>query len=264
MKKEDDIKKIWTEYKKSLNPEIKEKLIIHYLPLVRYIVDRLPVADIPSVSLDDLISSGVVGLIKAVEKFDPQRRVKFETYAFPRIRGAIIDELRSLDWIPRSLRRKAHLLEDTYLSLQDKLGKIPSNKELAKAMNIEEGELSQLLIEENYFSLRSLDQKEDNSGGSLKEIIPSTKTKDPFRIIEEEEEKNILKKAISELSEVEGTVITLYYYEELTLREIGEVLGVSESRVSQIHRKALFHLRSQLKFSSLQPTFARKIGSRRL
>ena len=243
-KNEDDIKKIWSEYKKSLNPEIKEKLIIHYLPLVRYIVDRLPVADIPSVSWDDLISSGVVGLIKAVEKFDPQRGVKFKTYALPRIKGAIIDELRSLDWIPRSLRRKAHLLEKTYLSLLEESGKIPSNKELAKAMNIEEGELSQLLIEENYFSLCSLDKK--------RESISSTRTKNPFLIIEEEEEKNILKKAISELSEVERKVIILYYYEELTLREIGKVLKVSESRVSQIHRKALFHLRSQLKFSSLQ------------
>jgi len=245
-KEADEIKEIWLQYKRNPDSETKEKLIIHYLPLVKYVVNRLPVAILPSVSVDDLISSGVVGLIKALEGFDLERGVKFQTYAIRRIQGAIIDELRSLDWLPRSLRKKVHLLEKTYLSLQDKLGRPPTNEELAKSMDIKQGELHQLLIEKVYFSPRSLDEKENNSHKSLAELL-SSEAKNPFCIVEERERKNILREVISELSEQEKTVIILYYYDELTLKEIGEVLGLSESRISQIHSKAILHLRSRLK-----------------
>ena len=242
----DEIKKIWLQYKKNRDLKTKEKLIIHYLPLVKYVVNRLPVADLPSISVDDLISSGVVGLMEALEKFDLKRGVKFETYAIPRIRGAIIDELRSLDWIPRSLRKKAHLLEKTYLSLQNKLDRPPTNEELAKSLGLKQNELYQLLIEETYFSFLSLDKRENNFSKSLAELL-SSEEKDPLRVIEEQEKRNILKETISELSEQERMVIILYYYEELTLKEIGKILGVSESRISQIHSKAILHLRSRLK-----------------
>jgi len=242
----DEIKEIWLQYKKNRDLKTKEKLIIHYLPLVKYVVNRLPVADLPSISVDDLISSGVVGLMEALEKFDLKRGVKFETYAIPRIRGAIIDELRSLDWIPRSLRKKAHLLEKTYLSLQDKLDRPPTNEELAKSLGLKQNELYQLLIEETYFSPLSLDKRENNFSKSLAELL-SSEEKDPLRVIEEQERRNILKETISELSEQERMVIILYYYEELTLKEIGKILGVSESRISQIHSKAILHLRSRLK-----------------
>ncbi len=242
----DEIKEIWLQYKKNRDLKTKEKLIIHYLPLVKYVVNRLPVADLPSISVDDLISSGVVGLMEALEKFDLKRGVKFETYAIPRIRGAIIDELRSLDWIPRSLRKKAHLLEKTYLSLQDKLDRPPTNEELAKSLGLKQNELYQLLIEETYFSSLSLDKRENNFSKSLAELL-SSEEKDPLRVIEEQERRNILKETISELSEQERMVIILYYYEELTLKEIGKILGVSESRISQIHSKAILHLRSRLK-----------------
>jgi len=243
----DEIKKIWLQYKRNPDSKIKEKLIIHYLPLVKYVVNRLPVANLPSISVDDLISSGVVGLMKALDRFELKKGVKFETYAIPRIQGAIIDELRSLDWIPRSLRKKTHLLEETYLALQNKLDRPPTNEELAKSLGLEQDELYQLLIEKTYFSTHSLDRKANNSSETLAESLTSLKDKDPFCIIEERERKNILKGIISELTEQEKTVIILYYYEELTLKEIGKILGVSESRISQIHSKAILHMRSQLK-----------------
>jgi len=245
MRKE-KVEKIWLQYKKNPNPEIREKLIIHYLPLVRYVVDRLPVSELPSICIDDLISSGIVGLMEAIDKFDPERRVKFETYAIRRIQGAIIDELRSLDWVPRSLRKKANLLEKTYFSLQKELGRTPTNEELAKSMGIKKNELHKLLIEETYFSTRSLDEREDDSR-SLTEIVPSPQAENPFSALEKQETRNILRKAILELSEQERTVITLYYYEDLTLKEIGKILGLSESRISQIHTRAILHLRSRLK-----------------
>ncbi|RLE08546.1 hypothetical protein DRZ78_00905 [Candidatus Aerophobetes bacterium] len=157
-----------------------------------------------------------------------------------------MDELRSLDWIPRSLRKKAHLLEKTYLSLQNKLDRPPTNEELAKSLGLKQNELYQLLIEETYFSFLSLDKRENNFSKSLAELL-SSEEKDPLRVIEEQEKRNILKETISELSEQERMVIILYYYEELTLKEIGKILGVSESRISQIHSKAILHLRSRLK-----------------
>lgn len=224
----------------------KEKLVMDYLPLVKYVVDRLPVASLPQVSREDLISSGVIGLLKALESFDPSRGVKFKTYAIPRIRGAIMDELRRLDWVPRSLRKKAGLLEEAYFSLEKKLGRTPTDKELSRELNISQEDLYKLYTRVNYFSRISLNSETQEEGRSLMEKVASPDAQDPVEILKREEVRKILKKVLEELPPRERTVIILYYYEELTLREIGHILGISESRVSQIHGKVILKLRSAL------------------
>ena len=224
----------------------KEKLVMDYLPLVKYVVDRLPVTSLPQVSREDLISSGVIGLLKALESFDPSRGVKFKTYAIPRIRGAIMDELRRLDWVPRSLRKKAGLLEEAYFSLEKKLGRTPTDKELSRELNISQEDLYKLYTRVNYFSRISLNSETQEEGRSLMEKVASPDAQDPVEILKREEVRKILKKVLEELPSRERTVIILYYYEELTLREIGHILGISESRVSQIHGKVILKLRSAL------------------
>jgi len=217
------------------------------------VVDRLPLANLPSLSVEDLISSGIVGLIKALDSFDPGRGVKFQTYAIPRIRGAIIDELRSLDWIPRSLRRKVHLLEKAYLLLESRFNRPPTDKELAAALNIKVEGLNQLRIQMTYFPLLSLhhiqkgEKGTDIDGSPLIDIIPSPEANNPLKTVEKKEIEENLKRIIEQLPEREKQVIILYYYEELTLKEIGEILKVSESRVCQIHSKAILCMRAKLR-----------------
>jgi len=224
----------------------KEKLVMNYLPLVKYVVDRLPVTSLPQISREDLISSGVIGLLKAIESFDPLRGVKFKTYAIPRIRGAIMDELRRLDWIPRSLRKKADLLEKTYSSLERKFGRTPTDKELSRELNISEKDLYKLYTQVNYFSHISLNSEAQEGSKSLIEKVASSQVEDPMEILKRKEVRKILKKVLEELPTRERMVIVLYYYEELTLKEIGHILGVSESRVCQIHSKVILKLRSIL------------------
>ena len=252
-KTSDEIKKIWSSYKHSHDPEIRKGLIIQYLPLVRYVVDRLPLANLPSLSVEDLISSGIVGLIKALDNFNPGRGVKFQTYAIPRIRGAIIDELRSLDWIPRSLRRKVHLLEKAYLFLESRFNRPPTDKELAADLNIKVEGLNQLRIQMTYFPVLSLHHVQKGEGGTdidgspLIDVIPFTEANNPLKTVEKKEIGENLKRIIEQLPEREKQVIILYYYEELTLKEIGEILEVSESRVCQIHSKAILCMRVKLR-----------------
>lgn len=225
----------------------REKIVMDYLPLVKYVVDRLPVASLPQISRDDLISSGVIGLLKAADSFDPSRGIRFKTYAIPRIRGAIIDELRKLDWIPRSLRKKADLLEETYLALERKLGRTPTDKEISQELNICEKDLYKLYAQVNYFSFVSLDAGDSGEEGkSIVEKIASTETQDPVEILKKKELEKILRDVLEKLPVRERLVVVLYYYEELTLKEIGRVLGISESRVSQIHARIMVKLRSIL------------------
>ena len=223
----------------------KEKLIIRYLPLVKYVVDRLPVSFLPQVSREDLISSGVIGLLKAMESFDPSRGVKFKTYALTRIKGAIMDELRRLDWVPRSLRKKADILEETFISLERKLGRTPTDKEIAEELNISEGDLYKLYTQVNHFSWVSLEQT-DEKKKSFREKVASVEAENPLDVLEKEELKEILRRALENLSPRERMVIILYYYEELTFKEIGQLLGVSESRVCQIHGRVILKLKSVL------------------
>ncbi len=223
----------------------KEKLVIRYLPLVKYVVDRLPVSFLPQVSREDLISSGVIGLLKAMESFDPSRGVKFKTYALTRIKGAIMDELRRLDWVPRSLRKKADILEETFISLERKLGRTPTDKEIAEELNISEGDLYKLYTQVNHFSWVSLEQT-DEKKKSFREKVASVEAENPLDVLEKEELKEILRRALENLSPRERMVIILYYYEELTFKEIGQLLGVSESRVCQIHGRVILKLKSVL------------------
>lgn len=259
----DQTEKMWFSYRCSHDPEIRERLIIQYLPLVRYVVDRLPLVHLPSFSAEDLISSGIVGLIKALDNFNPGRKVKFQTYAIPRIRGAIIDELRSLDWIPRSLRRKTHLLEKAYLSLQSKFNRPPTDKELAAALDIGTESLNQLRTQITHFPIISLycTQKDDKGSGMdrsppLIDIIPSPKTNNPIKTMEKKEIEENLKRIIEQLPERDKQVIILYYYEELTLKEIGEILKVSESRVCQIHSKSILSMRAKLRNSAFKSAYS--------
>lgn len=225
-------------------------------------VDRLPLVDLPSLSVDDLISSGIVGLIKALDNFNPGRGVKFQTYAIPRIRGAIIDELRSLDWIPRSLRRKAHVLEKTYLLLESKFNRAPTDKELAAALNIKMEGLNQLRIQITCFPLLSLyctqkgEKGTDIDGSPLVDIIPLPEADNPLKTVEKKEIEENVKQIIEQLSAREKQVIILYYYEELTLKEIGEILEVSESRICQIHGKAILCLRAKLADSRIKLVYS--------
>lgn len=237
---------LWKDYN-SYTSELKEKLIVSYLPLVRYVVDRLAVSFLPQISREDLISSGVIGLLKAVESFDPSKGVKFKTYAIPRIKGAIMDELRRLDWIPRSLRKKAGILDETYSRLEKKLGRTPTDRELSEELNISEEDLHKLYIQMGSFSCMSLDEQLDKQEKSLLEKVPSPYAEDPIHTLERKEIERIMKKILEDLPERERTIMILYYYEELTLKEIGSVLGISESRVSQIHSKVILKLRSKLR-----------------
>lgn len=200
----------------------------------------------------DFVSSGVFGLIDAIEKFDPARAIKFETYAISRIRGAIIDELRALDWIPRSVRQKARAVERAYATLEVTLRRTPSDPEVAAEMGIALEDLHTIFSQLSLANVVALDEllhSGDGEGGSrisLGDTLEDTTADDPVEIAESRELKRLLARAINTLPQREKTVVSLYYYEGLTLAEIGQVLGVTESRVSQIHTKAVLQLRAKL------------------
>jgi len=243
------LREIWVEYKQSASPELRERLILHYSPLVKYVAGRVGVGLPPNVEQADLVSYGVFGLIDAIEKFDPEREIKFETYAISRIRGAIIDELRSIDWIPRSVRSKARGVERAYATLEARLQRTPTEREVADELGVTLDELHTIFNQVSFVNVVALDEmlggKEGSERASLGESLPDTKADDPVALFENEEMKYILAQAINTLPEREKIVVTLYYYEGLTLAEIGQVLGVTESRISQMHTKAVLQLRSK-------------------
>ena len=239
---------LWRQYKTTGDPKMRDNLILKYASFVKYVAGRIAVNLPSNVDFEDLVGYGIFGLIDAIEKYDPSRNVKFKTYAQTRIRGAIFDELRLLDWTPRSVRQKARQLERIYNELENKLGRAASDDEIAAAMGIEMGELHKLYNETRGALLLSLDEVcyESENATSRMDFIENTEVENPEIKVEEEEVKQILAQAIDRLSEREKLVITLYYYEELTLKEIGKVLGVSDSRVSQLHTKAVLRLRGRL------------------
>lgn len=245
------VQKEWVQFKRDNNPQIRQKLLEEYLPLVKNVAGRMAMGFPKSVELSDLINTGVIGLIEALSNFDPYRGVKFETYAVPRIRGAILDELRSLDWVPRSTRAKSRELERTTSKLQNQLGRTPSDRELAKSMKISSGELFSTMDDVASTTMLSLDEliykEEDNRQIPRVETLEDLGSESVLGDLEQEELKAYLIQAISHLSEQERLVVALYYYEELTLKEIGEVMQISESRVSQIHTKAVLKLRGMIK-----------------
>ncbi|MCC5909823.1 MAG: FliA/WhiG family RNA polymerase sigma factor [Clostridiaceae bacterium] len=239
-----DYEILWQEYKKNNNIEAKNKLLETYIQLVKVIAGRLYTTYGSNVEYDDLVGYGIFGLIDAVEKFDINKKVKFETYAQIRIRGAIIDQLRSLDWIPRSIRQKAKKIEETYIKLENTSGKNASDMEVAQELNISIKELHNTLQQINSFHVISLEEKlyENNLVYTLKEETQNL----PEDIICDQEVYKTLQCTIDRLPEREKKVISLYYYNELTYKEIGKVLEISESRVSQLHSKAIARLKSQV------------------
>jgi RNA polymerase sigma factor for flagellar operon FliA len=242
---------LWTEYRKVQSDGIRDSLIQNYLYLVKYVAGKMAMSVPPSVEIDDLVSSGVVGLMDAIEKYDPGRDTKFETYAVARIRGAIVDDLRSLDWVPRSVRRKARMLEEAYCHLENELGRAASDTEIANRLNISLRELRTTVEEIVSAGLLSLDDFVGNQEGEkTSRIIDLVCAKDgvsPSANIEREQMRDIIADAIMNMPDKERTVVALYYYEDMTLKEIGRTLGVSESRVSQIHTKAMLRLRGRLR-----------------
>ncbi len=239
-------KELWEEYNRTKDLEIKKKLIIEYANLVKYIAGRLSIYLGNNVEYDDLVGYGIFGLIDAIEKFDIYKGVKFETYASLRIRGSIIDNLRKLDWIPRTLRQKNKEIEEKQAELEYKLGRPPTDKEVSEEIGMEINEYNRTLYDINMSHLISLDEYLEVN--YEKEILSLNDDpyNNPISYTENNELKETLTKAIEQLSDREKLVITLYYFEDLTLKEISKIMKVSDSRVSQIHSKAVARLRGKL------------------
>ncbi|ARX86775.1 RNA polymerase sigma factor WhiG [Streptomyces alboflavus] len=241
---------LWRSYKTTGDGRLREQLILHYSPLVKYVAGRVSVGLPPNVEQADFVSSGVFGLIDAIEKFDIDRSIKFETYAITRIRGAMIDELRALDWIPRSVRQKARNVERAYATLEARLRRTPSEGEVAAEMGIQVEELHAVFSQLSLANVVALEELLHVGGEgdrlSLMDTLEDTAADNPVEVAEDRELRRLLARAINTLPEREKTVVTLYYYEGLTLAEIGNVLGVTESRVSQIHTKSVLQLRAKL------------------
>lgn len=228
----------------------RERVLMEQLPQVRYIARRIHERLPRHVPFEDLVHAGVVGLIDALNKFDVSKHVQFSSYAKFRIRGAILDSLRELDWSPRELRRKGRLVDSTYCELSGKLGRAPNESEIAHQMGIELHELQSLLAELDGLELGSLhiESPRDGKEENLTDYVPSKPEETPFFQCLRSEMRHLLAEAISELPEKEQRVLALYYYEELTMKEVGAALGIGESRVSQIHSLAMVRLRARLNF----------------
>jgi RNA polymerase sigma factor FliA len=247
----DETQDLWREYTKAKDQGTRDRLILTYAPLVKYVAGRLGSGLPAHVDENDLVSYGLLGLIGAIERFDLDRDIKFETYAIARIKGSIIDELRALDWVPRSVRSRARDIERAIADLERKLHRAPTDEEIAEKLGITTDELDDSLSAIGRSSIAALDElwTISSSGGdqvALIDTIEDTQGPEPQAEFAQTELKEALGEAIARLPEREKLVVTLYYYEELTLREIGEVLGVTESRVSQLHTKAILRLKARL------------------
>ena len=247
---------LWERYKATKGRDARDQLILHYSPLVKYVAGRVGVGLPQNVDQADLVSYGIFGLIDAIEKFDPERGFKFETYAISRIKGSILDALRSIDWVPRSVRAKARSLEKAYAKLEGNLHRSPTDEELAAELDLSEGQLQQLLSQISFVGMAALDEM--LAGGDRGESMTLGDTiadsgRGPVTTYEAEETRQLLAETINRMPERERLVLTLYYYEALTLAEIGEVLSVTESRVCQIHTKAVLQLRSRMAAAEREP-----------
>jgi RNA polymerase sigma factor for flagellar operon FliA len=244
-----EIDQLWAEYKASGAVAARDALIVHYSPLVKYVAGRVAVGLPQNVEQADLVSYGIFGLIDAIDKFELERGFKFETYAIARIKGAIIDELRSIDWVPRSVRAKARSLERAYSKLESQLHRTPSDAELAEELDLTDAQLQQTLSQISFIGLVALDETLSSADRGESMSLGDTVADSgpgPVAAFEVEEMRHMLADAINGMPEREKIVLTLYYYEGLTLAEIGEVLSVTESRVCQIHTKSVIHLRAKL------------------
>ncbi len=242
---------LWRDYKANADPGLRDQLILHYSPLVKYVAGRVGVGLPSNIDQADLVSYGIFGLIDAIEKFDLDREIKFETSAISRIRGAIIDELRSIDWIPRSVRSKARDVERAYSTLEAKLQRTPSEQEVATELGVPVESLRRIFSQVSFVNVVALDELlhaggERGDKTSLGDSLPDPRAEDPVALFENEETRYILADSVAALPDREKIVVTLYYYEGLTLNEIGQVLGVTESRACQLHTKAVLQLRAKM------------------
>jgi RNA polymerase sigma factor for flagellar operon FliA len=258
----EDTQTLWRAYRADPQSKpLRDRLILTYAPLVKYVAGRLASGLPAHVDDDDLVSYGVLGLMGAIERYDPERDVKFETYAITRIRGSIIDELRAMDWVPRSVRARARDIERAIGELERRLHRAPSDEEIAKKLGISEEELDDSLTDISRSSIAALDELWTVNTGSGDQVamidtIEDADAPDPQGSLSQAELKEAVGDAIARLPEREKLVVTLYYYEELTLREIGEVLGVTESRVSQLHTKAILRLKGRMAGASARASIA--------
>ncbi len=243
-----DVEKLWARYREERDPAVREQLIVHYAPLVKYVAGRVAVGMPANVEHADLVSYGIFGLMDAIEKFDLDKGYKFETYAVTRIKGSIIDELRSIDWVPRSIRAKARQVEAAMQRLENESRRTPTDEELANELGWSVEELQETLTRVSMTSMAALDETLDVAGDriSLVDTLQDLTAVLPEESYEDEETKHLLRETLTRLSEREQTVLGLYYFEGMTLSQIGDVLGVTESRICQIHTKAVLSLRTKL------------------
>ena len=244
------------DYKCEIDAATKDEIIVEYAPLVRFIAQKIA-ARLPSnIELDDLISCGVIGLMDAIDKFDPTRDNKFKTYAEFRVRGAILDELRAQDWVPRSVREKAKLVERTYAKLESDLGRPATDEEMCEALECTQEEFHDLLNKSKSVSLLNIDDSASFNRGDKKllaGLVEDSKNSNPYHAVSYKNVRDKIKEGIKSLPEKQRLVLSLYYYEDLNLKEIGQVLDVTESRVSQLHTQAIMKLKGKLRMVFEQP-----------
>lgn len=243
-----DKNKLWDEYRKNPSPQLREQLIIEYSPLVKVVAGKLTMYLGNNVEYDDLVGYGVFGLIDAIDKFDLTKEVKFETYASLRIKGSILDQIRKMDWIPRTIRQKQRKIDDAIKSVEQRTGKQASDKEVAGELGLSENELTDWQAQLNITNLISLNEFMDQGNEPIPDsgVNSSSHFEMPEESVAREELKEVLAQSLEILTEKEKKVILLYYYEDLTLKEISKVLDVSESRVSQLHTKALNKMKTKM------------------
>jgi RNA polymerase sigma factor FliA len=246
----EELVRLWGDFKGTASPKAREGLILYYAPLVKYVASRVATGLPSTVEQGDLVSYGMFGLMDAIDKFDLARNIKFETYAIPRVRGAIIDELRALDWVPRSVRSKAREVERAYAQVEAREHRAPTDQEVADELGTTPSDLHDMVTQISFVSVMALDElsgaRDGGEGLSLLDTLADMSAVDPISGLEGGEMRAMLSIAINGLNEREKLVVILYYFEGLTLSEIGEVLGVTESRVCQIHTKAVGLLRTRL------------------
>jgi RNA polymerase sigma factor for flagellar operon FliA len=241
-----DKEKLWEEYRDNPTRELREQIITEYASLVKVVAGRLSMYLGYNVEYEDLVSYGIFGLIDAIDKFDPEKDVKFETYASLRIRGSILDQIRKMDWIPRTVRQKQKKIDEAVKSIETRTGKNATDEEVSKELGIEEDELNEWQSQLKITNIVSLNEFVEQSGEPVMDARNNSHFVQPEDSIEQEELKKVLDDTMELLTEKERKVILLYYYEELTLKEISKILAVSESRVSQLHTKALLKMRKKM------------------
>ncbi len=238
------------DYRSTVDPKVKDEIIIEYAPLIKYIAQKIASRLPSNIELDDLISCGVIGLMDAIQKFDPSRDNKFKTYAEFRVRGAILDELRAQDWVPRSVREKSKLVEKAYAKLESELGRPATDEEMCKELDCTQDEFHDLLNKAKSVSLLNIDDSASFNRGDKKlmaGLMEDSRANNPFSAVSYKNSRDKIKEGIMALPEKQRLVLSLYYYEDLNLKEIGQVLDVTESRVSQLHTQAIMKLRGKLK-----------------